>query len=202
MRATMITFWLCLVAVLGLTACGGDDPAGGDAGTDSGADGSTDTDADSDADSDQPCSPEIDDGTGVYWLQCLAGQCLVDEVCAWEGGETMSFTYDEAVAACPSGYRLPTIQEIMGLLGNCEEIDIAASAPEPGSCDTCPASTVCNGIYPGIDAYDWLAPEIVHWSSTGVTDNDSSVWSANFQSGLIEVKNKALGATAACVRTE
>jgi hypothetical protein len=197
MRATT-RFWLCFLVALGFAACGGDDPAGGDAGTDGGGDGSADSD--SDADTDPACSPEIlDDGTGVYWLQCLAGQCWDGAACVWEG-EADSLTYDEAATACPSDYRLPTIEEIMGLLGNCT-IDLALD--EGGTCDTCPLSAACDAIYPDIDAYDWLAPEIVHWSGTTLETSDARAWRINFQSGLIESKLKETpGGTAVCVRTE
>jgi hypothetical protein len=200
MRGT-IRFWLCLIAVLGLTACSGDDPAGGDAGTDSGADGSADTDTDGDADTDPACSPDSDDGTGVYWLQCLAGQCLVEDACVWEdGGAAVPLTYDEAVAACPSGYRLPTVPEFMGLLGTC---DFDPELTDSGSCATCAESVACSAVYPGIETYDWLAPEILHWSSTPVTGNDSKMWRANFFSGLVDTALKEMaGGTAVCVRTE
>ena len=199
MRATT-RLWLCFFAVLGFAACGGGDPEGGDGGIDGGTDGGTDTDADTD----QACSPEIfDTGTNAYWLQCLAGQCLVDDACEWEGdGGTDALTYDEAAAACPDGYGLPTIDQMMGLLGGCDDIDLLAPEPGTGFCQTCPLSTACNAIYPGVDALDWLSPEILHWSSTGVTDNDSRVWSANFQTGLIEAKGTAMSATAVCVRSE
>jgi len=195
MRATT-RFWLCFIAVLGFTACGGDDSAGGDGGIDGGGDGSADSD--SDADTDQACSPEIfDTGTNAYWLQCLAGQCLVDDACTWEGGEAVGLTYDEAAAACPSGYRLPTIAEIMGLLGTCD-IDLALD--DFGFCDTCPVSVACSAIYPGVDELDMLSLEILHWSSTEATTG--RVWSANFLSGLIETKLKEMNATAVCVRSE
>jgi len=192
------SFWVCIFGALCLAACGGGDPSGGDGGTD------TDTDADADGGSDGgdgDCeNPEMFDGTGLYWLQCLAGQCLVDDECAWEGGEVVGLSYDEAAALCPAGYRLPTIQEIMGLLGNCEDIDLGLN--ETGFCDTCPVSTACNAIYPGMDAADPYSYEILHWSSTPMTGSDSRVWWANFKTGLIEAKLMDTNGAAVCVRGE
>jgi hypothetical protein len=200
MRATM-RFWLCFFAALCLAACGGGDPGGdGDGGTDTDTDTDTDADADGGADGgSESCSPEIlDEGTGLYWLQCMAGQCLIDDACAWEGGEVLSLNYDEAAAACPSGYRLPTIAEIMGLLGNCDDIDLGVN--ETGFCDACPVSAACNAVYPGVDALGSYTYEILHWSSTAL--NDSTVWWSNFKTGLVEAKSKEMNGTAVCVRSE
>ncbi len=187
---------LCFVTALGLAACGSGDPTSGDGGTD------TDSDADGgpDGGGDDDCpNPEtLDEGTGLYWLQCLAGQCLVDDACAWEGGEVVALDFDEASVACPDGYRLPTIEEIMGLLGNCEEIDLVVN--EPGFCDGCSASAACDAIYPGMDAVDPYSYDVLHWSSTAM--NDSRVWWANFQSGLIEARLKDTNGAAVCVRSE
>jgi hypothetical protein len=199
MRASTI-FWLFLTVALATAACGGGDPGGGDGGTD------TDTDADADGGDDGGGSgdcenPEsFDEGTGIYWLACLGGQCWDGSACVWEGGAATPLTYAEAAVACPGGYRLPTIEEILGLLGNCM-IDLAVN--EPGACDACPASAACDAIYPGLDAYSYLAPEISHWSSTELATTTARVWWVNFQSGAVESKLKEMpGGTAVCVRSE
>jgi hypothetical protein len=198
MRATK-RLWICLSAALGLAACGTADPGGGDGGADTDTDTDTDADAGSDGGDGDCENPEIhDDGTGLYWLQCLAGQCLVDGACAWEGGEAVGLSYDEAAAACPGGYRLPTIDEIMGLLGNCDTIDTGVDGT--GFCDPCPTSAACNAVYPGVDALGSYSYEIIHWSSTEL--NSSTVWWSNFKTGLIEAKIKDMNGTAVCVRGE
>ena len=140
----------------------------------------------------------IDEGTGIYWLQCLAGQCLVDDACAWEGGEAVTFEYDEAVAACPGGTRLPTIEELMGLLGDCDEIDFGTNMT--GFCNTCAGSPACDAIYPGTEELELTSTEAVHWSSTAL--NDSKMWRINFLSGLVDATLKEMSGTAVCVRSE
>jgi hypothetical protein len=199
MRATTV-FSLFLLVAVGVAACGGDDPAGGDAGTDGGADGSSDADGDSDADTDEACAPEVfDDGTNLYWLQCLAGQCWDGAACAWEDGvDPVSLTFAEASEACPSGYRLPAIDELMGLMDDCT-IDL--SVDEPGTCTPCQDSDTCNAIFPGIGDLPITSIEIIHWSSTDLETSDARAWWMNFQSGVVESRLKEMpGGTAVCVR--
>jgi len=190
--------WLILLAALCLAACGGDPDATGDSGTDAGDDdGGADTDSDSDADCENPGI--FDEGTGLIWLRCLAGQCLVEDVCTWEGGDAVGLTHDEAAAACPDDARLPTMEEIMGLLGGCEDgIDLAVDTPY--HCAACQDSAACDAVYPGVDELGPFSYEILHWSSTEL--NDSRMWWINFQSGLLEAKLAEMSATAVCVLSE
>lgn len=189
----------CFCAVFWVSACGDADPVDGDGGTDADTDTDTDADAGEDGGESDCENPEhFNEGTGIYWLQCLAGQCLVDDACVWEGGEAVSFDYAEAAAACPSGTRLPTMDELMGLLGTCDAIDFGTNMT--GFCSTCSGSTAYDAIYPGTEELDLMSPEAVHWSSTAL--NDSKMWRANFLTGLVDATLKEMNATGVCVRSE
>jgi hypothetical protein len=192
--------WVGIFAALMLGACGSTGDDGDDAG---GADGDTDSDSDADADAgadgggDPDCpNPEVaDDGTGLDWLTCRAGQCYLDGACAWTGGEVVATGWDAAVAACPSGSRLAEAGELMGLLGNCTEIDLTVNVS--GTCDACPASAPCNAIYPGVDALDDFSYEVVVWTATELSD--TKAWSVNLKTGDVATQSKEVSMTAICV---
>ncbi len=149
--------------------------------------------------------------TELYWLRCPLGQdwdvvtcgcvdnpgiqnmlwcdamglvpndteCLVDpitvahvEICESEYG---------------AGYRLPTRQEFVELLGNCDG-DVLSGAR--GYCDTCAASTNCTNMFGPDTRY--------YWSSSYI---DSNAWYAGFNVGSVYYVEKASPNDVRCVRS-
>jgi hypothetical protein len=199
MRATAFLFLAGAFAV----GCGGDSNDVADAATD--ADTDTDSDTDSDSDGDACDNPEVQqDGTSLFWLRCPIGQCLVDDVCQWAAdqdagaGEAEKYSWEDAAAVCPDPYRLPTVHELGGLLGGCD--DFLVDENTPVQCDACPDSAACAAIYPEIAANGNLAWENLHWSSTEM--NVTNAWRANFKSGILEPFSMSTDATVVCLREE
>jgi hypothetical protein len=190
--------WVVLVAAPCCGACGDSSDDGADSGpadTDADAGAIEDAGEDTGGDPDCPNPAVADEGTGLDWLSCHATQCVVDGTCAWPTGEAEAMSYDEALAACPTGSRLAAIGELMGLLGNCDEIDLTTN--DTGSCDACPMSAACNAIYPGIDALGDYVYDILIWSSDEM--NDAKAWSVNLKTGNVSAKTKESNLTALCV---
>ena len=193
------SLWLVVLAAMILTfaACANETESGTDAGTDT----DTDTDADSDSDTDDPDCPNPgieQEGAGLIWQQCLAGQCIEEnpesgvEECM---GDPLELTWDEAQDACYTGWRPPTRDELMALLGNCSEIDTDLNQ---ANCDTCFASAVCDAIFPGIDELPDISRLHLHWSSEEF--DDANAWFARFKEGVVKPDSKTKSYTLHCVR--
>ncbi|MBW2278610.1 MAG: DUF1566 domain-containing protein [Deltaproteobacteria bacterium] len=178
-------------------ACAADDDSASDAGTDT----DTDTDSDSDSDTDDPNCPNPgieQDGAGLIWQQCLAGQCFEEhpesgvEECM---GEALELEWEEVSAACYTGWRPPTHEELMALLGNCSEIDTDL---DQADCDSCPESAVCDEMFPGIEDLPPVSRLHLHWSSTEF--DETNAWFARFQGGTVRKDSKTKKYTLHCVR--
>ena len=55
--------------------------------------------------------------TDLYWLRCPLGQTWNGSACT---GKTNQMDWTTAQSACPEGFRVPTRQEFMSLLGGCD----------------------------------------------------------------------------------
>ena len=185
------------VSIPTLAACGDDDDSSLDAGSDS----DTDTDADTDTDTDDPdCpNPGLEQAdAGLVWQQCLAGQCFEEhpesgvEECT---GDALELEWDEIDNSCYTGWRPPTRDELMGLLGNCGDIDTDI---DQADCDACPDSPVCDGMFPGIEDLPLISRLHLHWSSTEF--DDTNAWFARFQEGTVKKDSKTKKYTLHCVR--
>ena len=204
----MKAYLLVMVGILLAAGCGySDSNFDTDASTDTDTDSDSDTDGDTDSDSDSDdCpNPEVEqESAALFWLRCPVGQCLVDDVCQWPGdadagtAEAVTFEWAEAQDACLDPYRLPTIQEISGLLGNCD--DLVVEENTPCHCDPCPDSGDCDSIYPEIAENPDMAWENLHWSSTEM--NVSNAWRANFKTGVLDPFSMTTSTTVICVRDE
>jgi len=176
MEAHFIAPLLAALVAAWPMGCGGDGSDGaGDAGT------GTDSGADFCA-SDEVRQPETD----LCWLRCPLGQDWAGDSCDgtkaekdWcdaSGLTASGCTPDDPGAdLCEltfgPGYRLPTRDEFMALLGNCVESDVACY-----TCDDCTGSdgqTTCTGMFTADDGY--------YWSSTPCSVEVS--WCAYFGSG-------------------
>lgn len=202
----MKAYLLLAIGLMLAAGCGDSDAEfDEDASTDTDTDTDSDSDGDSDSDSDGCSNPEVEqEGTSLFWLRCPVGQCLVDGQCQWPGdgdagtAEAVTYEWEEAKTACPDPYRLPTIQEIAGLLGNCD--DLVVDENTPCHCDPCPDSGDCDAIYPEIADNPEMAWENLHWSSTEM--NVSNAWRANLKTGVLDPFSMTTSTTVICVREE
>lgn len=193
MNQRLIVF-ACAIFFFG---CGEDKAKGSDAGEDSGSvQDQPDAAEDSGSQDTDPLEYE-QEGAGLFWLYCLVGQ-KYDKGCT---GDALILTWEQALEACPDGYRLPTLEEFMGLLGECQS-DFDETKGATATCLACPASEICNEAYPGADDYGDFDYEIYHWSATEWSAVKSNAWRANFKTGEIDAHSKTKEATAVCVRSE
>jgi hypothetical protein len=107
-------------------------------------------------------------GTGLYWLRCPVGQTWNGSSCSGEGKE---MSWSEAESACPSGYRLPTRQEFVDLLGGCDSDVLSGKF---GYCKRCESGN-CRSMFPSDTRW--------YWSSS--PHGDSYAWNAFFGNGSV-----------------
>ena len=159
-----------LVTCLALasTGCGGDDDDGGD------------------------CDPLAETSHGdssVVWLQCPVGACFDGTACV---GEPQTMTWQEGLEGCPSGYRLPTLEEFEELL-ECQD--------GWSSCDQCGLSVPCANMFRP-DA-EYICPSDIdrsYYSSTEVDDASDRVYAALLDLGEISMSEKSPLRPIRCVR--
>ncbi|MBW1811647.1 MAG: hypothetical protein JRJ87_25895 [Deltaproteobacteria bacterium] len=80
-------------------------------------------------------------GTNLYWMRCPLGQIWTGSSCQ---GKANTITWEKAPKACPDGYRLPTRQEFMLLLGGC---DSNLKKGKTGYCSSCEKSGTCRSMF-------------------------------------------------------
>jgi hypothetical protein len=117
-----------------------------------------------------PGSAEVQQpGTNLYWLRCPVGQTWTGSACS---GVAKVMNWHAAKGACPSGYRLPTRQEFIDLLGGC---DGKVMRGKTGYCTKCSESGTCNSMFPSqLNTY---------WSSS--LFNGDQAWIASFYNGYV-----------------
>ncbi|MCK9462211.1 MAG: DUF1566 domain-containing protein [Proteobacteria bacterium] len=142
----------------------------------------------------EPGSAEVrQPGTNLYWLRCPLGRTWLGVMC---GGDVKGMSWTEARGACPPGYRLPSRQEYVDLLGGCDD---KVARGKPGLCAKCSASADCNAMF-AQDAYP------AYWSSSPF--DDDRAWFASFYRGDVNHFDARgvhwgvnIGAGARCVRS-
>ena len=134
------------------------------------------------------CDPDeqesVQEGHDVTWLRCPLGQCWIDNNCVGVPGR---FSWDKAMDACPQGWRLPTREDFLDLLGECEE---DASGDGTETCGSC--GEECNalfGLYNDDHGY--------YWSST---EDGEEAWSVYFNYGNAGFESKDEKHWARCVK--
>jgi serine/threonine protein kinase len=117
-----------------------------------------------------------DTRTKLQWQRCSLGQTWNGASCA---GEAKKYNWDEARRIAPSGWRLPTKEELASL--------VYCSSGEPTYWKT--ASETCKGAFgsPTI----WSAafpntPKSWFWSSSPNANPPHGAWSVNFSGGHVE----------------
>ncbi len=115
-------------------------------------------------------NPEVKQpSAGLYWQRCPIGQ-------SWNGteclGKAKKMSWENAKKACPAGYRLPTREEIVELLGKC---DNPVRNGKWGYCNSCDTSKSCDGLFESDKGW--------YWTSTPVDENIT--WRADFGEGYV-----------------
>jgi len=126
-------------------------------------------------------------GTNLYWMRCPIGNWWSGSACE---GTPDVMNWFKAVKACPAGYRLPTRQEYLNLLGGCDPK--AIKSDKLGTCRSCQKSPVCSLMF-GNDT-------IWYWSiQQGKTPN---AWGINFKKGRINDDIEGHESYVRCVRNK
>ncbi len=145
----------------------------------------------------------------VEWDRCAVGASPQGDQCI---GSPKAVAFDVANASCPSGWRLPTRQEVMRLLGGCARNMIAQPAirvatdpsallaiarEQDGQCAPCATDSRCGSMFSADRGEYWT-------SSVGVTTNISLkagyLWRARFSDGELHLARDKSPAMVRCVR--
>ena len=136
-------------------------------------------------------SDTIDDSafstrTNLYWQRCAVGSSWDGEGCL---GDAEQLDWSGAVDACDAagpGYRLPTLDELALLLGECTEGSGAAR------CAPCAASGECSAVLVDSAFYGWT------WTGDQ-TDESAGAFVVNLRDGVIAFDEAEQGFYARCV---
>jgi hypothetical protein len=115
-------------------------------------------------------SPEIKQPDSMlHWLRCPLGQSWNGKTCK---GNPKKMNWESAKRACPAGYRLPSREELIDILGRCEK---KVETGGWGTCNRCADSKRCAALFSKDTGW--------YWSSTPVDKNVS--WRADFGGGYM-----------------
>ncbi len=124
--------------------------------------------------------------TNLYWQRCAVGS-------SWDGvgciGAAEELDWDGAVDACAAlgpGYRLPTLDEMALLLGECSEGGAARCAP-------CEASGECSSVLADPDGFGWT------WTADRTVDTSDGAFVVDLRDGVIAFDGAERGFYARCV---
>ncbi len=126
-------------------------------------------------------------GTALFWLRCPLGQHWNGKRC--RGRASRDVRWDTATEACPAGYRLPTREEFVRLLGTCRP---GVKEGGRGYCSPCQRSGNCLSMF-GRD-------RLMYWSSTSYALDPRNAWRAAFADGGVGADSKRAGRAVRCVR--
>jgi hypothetical protein len=127
--------------------------------------------------------------SSVIWLQCPLGTCWDGATCV---GEAQTAVWNDAIAACPSGFRVPTRDEFGELL-ECEESST--------SCDECGLSVPCATMFwPDHEFFCDADSNRAYYTATEVGDDTDRVFTAHLASGDIGFSEKDQLHGVRCVR--
>ena len=189
-----LTLILILVFALCLAGCGskskssGDDDVSGDdtSGDDSGSDDAGDDSGD--------------------WYDSSSGL-------TWQGGPSaFGMVWNDANIYCAnlgSGWRLPTISELRGLIRGCSATQTGGSC---GVTDSCRSDSACrdsscqgcaDGGGPASGCYwpsELSGDCVTYWSSSLETDYGSAAWAVGFSAGMVNMYTSTNNFGVRCVR--
>ena len=110
-------------------------------------------------------------GSKLYWLRCPVGQRWTGTSCK---GKMKFMSWNKAMKACPRGYRLPTRQEFMSLLGGC---DADVTSGKYGSCNSCARSGKCRSMFGKGAVGGWSSAGLIIFLGGGFHDGAKYVGS-------------------------
>ncbi len=110
-------------------------------------------------------------GTRLRWLRCPVGQTWSGSACV---GSAAKLDWRAARTSCPSGFRLPTRQEIVDLLGACDD---AVRSGQSGYCRACDAGDTCRAMFTPDSGVYWVASPL----------DDSRAWRTGFGDGRLSI---------------
>jgi hypothetical protein len=162
----------------------GDD---GDAGTDDAGDGG-------DTDTGEDCGPQVitDENTGLVWRRCHDGGWWEwspsFSKCKCVDGLVNTMAWDMIFGACDPSFRPATVDELMGVLENCDDwLEIEANGS--GSCDGCQESEPCQTLFPNDGRFYWSATEA----------NEVEAWHVAFNVGTVNSVTKGADYYVRCI---
>jgi hypothetical protein len=128
-----------------------------------------------------PAGPEevLQPGTNKIWLRCPVGMKWSGSACA---GSAERRSFADIVDACPSGYRVPNRDDLVSLLGGCED-DVRRG--KYGDCSSCEDSGTCAAMFELEDS--------LFWSRTPSEGSSGYAWYVDLDGGRIStqfVKNR------------
>ena len=128
--------------------------------------------------------------TALVWLRCPLGTCWDGELCQ---GEPLVWEWGGALEACPDGYRLPTRQEYVDLLGGC--------AGGSAECDSCDMNPTCAPMFTSAGEYVCSADvDRAYHTSTEVDDDSDRVYVCSLDAGEISMSEKTMQRPVRCLQ--
>jgi hypothetical protein len=103
-------------------------------------------------------------------------------------GERAGYTWVQAQEACPTGSRLPTREELTGVLEGCEGTVLRG---EPGMCRPCQESEVCRAMFSVHDGDFW---------TSSVTADGLRVFAVSLERGTLMIEGKDARHPVRCVK--
>jgi len=185
-RALLLLLSAACISTIG---CGEDSQNTGEV-EDSGPD---DEDA-GDTDTGEDCGAQeiTDEATGLTWKRCHAGAWWEwiewKSECGCAGGMVNTKVWDEIEGACDAGWRAATVQELMGVLEDCDPWDDIVAGGS-GSCTNCPDSEPCGSMFPADGRFYWAATEA----------SDAEAWNVAFNVGTVTTAGKGTQYYVRCV---
>ncbi|MDD5307397.1 MAG: hypothetical protein PHU25_08755 [Deltaproteobacteria bacterium] len=80
----------------------------------------------------------------LSWMKCPLGMTWDGKSCE---GRATRMLWDEAKKSCPPGYRMPTHEEMLVIMGPCVEKPEMAVINEEKRCKKCKESEICNQLF-------------------------------------------------------
>jgi len=108
-------------------------------------------------------------GAYLLWLRCPLHQEWNGTACT---GEMTKYNQDHALMACPVGFRVPTRDELINLLDDCNDRVVRGSY---GTCNSCKDSAACSQMFDAQEGY--------YWSSDII--NELEAWAASLVQGHV-----------------
>ncbi|MBP6733692.1 MAG: DUF1566 domain-containing protein, partial [Chromatiaceae bacterium] len=121
-----------------------------------------------------------DTRTKLQWRRCSLGQTWTGATCA---GEARKYKWDEARRVAPTGWRLPTTDELASL--------VYCSSGEPAYWKS--ASEMCKGAYGSPTIWSLAfpdTPKYLFWSSSPDADGSKYAWDVHFNVGYVGYRGK------------